>query len=182
MALKSAQMAYLRVPPGTMRKAGYFLDSVQSDRGAVYGYQRPERGRPATTAIGLLCRMYLGWQHDQLALVRGVHILSTLGPSTDNTRVKNNMYYNYYATQVMHHYGGPEWERWNKVMRDYLVGSQATKGHERGSWFLDGNDLGAPSGGRLYCTALAAMTLEVYYRHMPLYRPQSTEVLPGQQP
>ena len=57
-------MAYLRVPPATMRKAGYFLDYVQSDRGAVYGYQRPESRRPATTAIGLLCRMYLGWKHD----------------------------------------------------------------------------------------------------------------------
>ena len=29
------------------------------------------------------------------------------------------------------------------------------------------------AGGRLYCTALAAMTLEVYYRYMPLYRPQA---------
>jgi len=33
------------------------------------------------------------------------------------------------------------------------------------------DDYGAPKGGRLYCTALAVMTLEVYYRHMPLYGP-----------
>jgi hypothetical protein len=181
MALKSAQMAYLRVPPGTMRKAGYFLDRVQTDRGAVYGYQGPERGRPATTAIGLLCRMYLGWTHDQPALARGVQILSALGPSTDKSRVRNNMYYNYYATQVMHHFGGSDWKRWNEVMREYLIETQSTKGHETGSWFFEGHDHGSPAGGRLYCTAMAAMTLEVYYRYMPLYRPQSTEVLPGQQ-
>jgi hypothetical protein len=175
MALKSAQMAYLRVPPATMRKAGYFLDYVQSDRGAVYGYQRPDNRRAATTAIGLLCRMYLGWDHEHDALKRGVQILGQLGPSIDTTAVKNNMYYNYYATQVMHHYGGYPWQRWNAVMREYLIRSQSTAGHESGSWYLDGSDEGAHAGGRLYCTAMAAMTLEVYYRYMPLYRPQLTQ-------
>ena len=106
MALKSAQMAYLHVPPNTLRKAGYFLDHVQADRGATYGYQDPDRRRPATTAIGLLSRMYLGWPHDHPPLVQGVNILAQLGPSIDKTQMRNNMYYNYYATQVMHHFGG----------------------------------------------------------------------------
>jgi hypothetical protein len=176
MALKSAEMAYLKVPPATVRKAGYFLDSVQSDRGSIYGYLRPERGRPATTAIGLLCRMYLGWKRDNAALQNGVRILSAMGPSIDSTPMQDNMYYNYYATQVMHHYGGSEWRRWNQVMREYLIKTQARHGHETGSWYFDGSDLGSPAGGRLYCTSMAAMTLEVYYRHMPLYRPQSTEL------
>ncbi len=114
--------------------------------------------------------MYLGWKHDQQALQRGVQILSVLGPSTDKTSTRNNMYYNYYATQVMHHYGGYPWQRWNEVMREYLIATQAQHGHEAGSWFLDGSDHGASAGGRLYCTAMAAMTLEVYYRYMPLYR------------
>jgi hypothetical protein len=157
MALKSAQMAYLRVPPGVMRKAGYFLDRVQSDRGAVYGYQAPERGRPATTAIGLLCRIYLGWKHEEPPLVRGISVLSTLGPSIEHSRLQNNMYYNYYATQVLHHYGGEDWKRWNNVMRDYLIETQSTDGHEAGSWFFAGSDHGTGAGGRLYCTALAAM-------------------------
>lgn len=174
MALKSAQMAYLKVPPATMKKAGYFLDQVQGEKGAVYGYQSPDGRRPATTAIGLLSRMYLGWNRDHLPLQHGVQILAQLGPSTDRTGNKNNMYYNYYATQVMHHYGGYPWQRWNAVMRDYLVKSQEEKGHEAGSWFLPGSDDGSRAGGRLYCTAMAAMTLEVYYRYMPLYRPQST--------
>jgi hypothetical protein len=72
----------------------------------------------------------------------------------------------------MHHFGGYPWQRWNAVMREYLIETQATTGHEAGSWFLDGSDDGIHAGGRLYCTALAAMTLEVYYRYMPLYRPQ----------
>ena len=174
MAPKSAQMAYRKVPPATMKKAGYFLDHVQGEKGAVYGYQSPDGRRPATTAIGLLSRMYLGWKHDHLPLQHGVQILAQLGPSTDRTGNKNNMYYNYYATQVMHHYGGYPWQRWNAVMREYLIKSQEDQGHEAGSWYLPGTDDGSRAGGRLYCTAMAAMTLEVYYRYMPLYRPQST--------
>jgi hypothetical protein len=172
MALKSGQMAYLRVPQHALRKAGYFLDSVQDQGGAVYGYQNPDLQRPTTTSIGLLCRMYLGWDHDVKPLARGVQTLATLGPSTDRTQMRNNMYYNYYATQVMHHWGGYEWQRWNAVMRDYLVRSQSRAGHESGSWYFDGSDPGSTAGGRLYCTAMAAMILEVYYRHMPLYREQ----------
>jgi hypothetical protein len=32
---------------------------------------------------------------------------------------------------------------------------------------------GAHRAGRLYCTSLATMILEVYYRHLPIYRNQS---------
>jgi hypothetical protein len=73
----------------------------------------------------------------------------------------------------MHHWGGYPWQRWNAVMREYLVRTQAKKDHELGSWYFNGADLGSGAGGRLYCTAMAAMILEVYYRHMPLYREQS---------
>ena len=78
------------------------------------------------------------------------------------------MYYNYYATQVLHHWGGEEWENWNKVMREQLVKSQRRKGHAAGSW--DVADSHGRSGGRLYMTSLCVMTLEVYYRHLPLYQ------------
>ena len=63
-------------------------------------------------------------------------------------------------------------------MRDQLVHAQATRGHEAGSWFItDEEDHLArynQIGGRLYCTAFAAMILEVYYRHMPIYAKEST--------
>lgn len=168
MALKSGHMAYLQVPPATIVNASRFLDAVQTNSGANYGYTGPGNG-PATTAIGLLCRMYLGWKKDNPALQRGVAWLSQHGPSTG----KANMYYNYYATQVMRHWEGPEWKKWNEVMRDFLVQSQATKGHEEGSWYFGGQ--WSDRGGRLYDTAMATMTLEVYYRHLPIYRTQSVE-------
>lgn len=169
MALKSGHMANLRVPPLTVHRASLYLDSVQSDDGAAYGYLEMGKGTEATTAIGLLCRMYLGWKKDSPAMQRGVKFLSRHGPSGAN------MYYNYYATQVMRHWEGEEWANWNRQMRDQLVHAQAKQGHEDGSWFSGTGDNGAGPGGRLYCTAMATMILEVYYRHLPLYRAQSVD-------
>jgi hypothetical protein len=166
MALKSGHLAYLQVPPQTIAGANKFLDSVMSDY-SYYGYTDPGRGQ-ATTAIGLLCRMYLGWKKDHPGIEKGIQYLSQTGPS------RGNMYYNYYATQCMRHYDGELWDKWNAVMRDQLVNSQEKAGHLKGSWHQTG-DHGADSGGRLYCTSMATMILEVYYRHMPLYGQQAAE-------
>jgi hypothetical protein len=167
MALKSGHLAYLRVPTVTIRKAVAYLDTVQANRGANYGYTDPGSG-PATTAIGLLCRMHLGWKSDEPALERGVRWLAERGPS------KSDLYYDYYATQVMRQWGGDLWEKWDGVMRPQLVQSQATRGHEQGSWSTTG-DHGASKGGRLYSTAMATMILEVYYRILIVTRQQSIE-------
>lgn len=162
MALKSGHLGYLRVPPVTVKKAFQFLDHVQANSGANYGYTDPGAGK-ATTAIGLLCRMHLGWPKDNPALARGVEWLSRQGPSP------GDMYYNYYATQVLHHWGGAPWDQWDRVMREQLLKGQAAAGHETGSWFMPDGDHGARQGGRLYATAMAAMVLEVYYRHLRIY-------------
>ena len=161
MALKSGELAGLRVKSPRMYMVNDFLDTVQSEDGAKYGYMDP-RPRNATTAIGLLCRMYLRWPRSHPGLAAGVRYLDELGPS------KNDMYFNYYATQVIHHWQGSEWKRWNDRMREYLIQTQANQGHENGSWYFEHPH--SKTGGRLYNTAMAIMTLEVYYRYMPLYR------------
>jgi hypothetical protein len=140
-----------------------FLDHVQADGGARYGYTTPGMGS-ATTAIGLLGRMQLGWKKDNPALERGVAWLAEQGPA------KSNVYYNYYATEVMWHWQGPEWEKWNGKMRELLVGSQADQGHEEGSWFFGGHLAGDSRGGRLYHTAMSALILEAPNRHPAIFR------------
>lgn len=167
MALKAGHMAYLRVPPIAVRNASRFLDSVQADGGARYGYTQPAAAKPDATAVGLLLRMYLGWKRERPELKRGVEWLAELGPS------RTNVNYNYWATQVMRHYGGDAWRDWNAQIREYLVRCQSQEGHETGSWYFDGQDdaaLGAARGGRLRATAMATMILEVYYRYLPIYR------------
>ncbi|MCA9270671.1 MAG: hypothetical protein KDA41_19450, partial [Planctomycetales bacterium] len=169
MALKSGHMAYLEVPPGTVVGAMKFLDSVQANSGAEYGYTGPAEGRAATSAVGLLCRMYLGWKHDNPGLQQGVEIIDKRGPS------KNDMYYNYYATQVVRQYDGEVSERWNGRLLDWLVGQQAKDGAKAGSWHFRGGDHGSERGGRLYCTAMSTMILEVPYRNMPIYRNHASD-------
>lgn len=165
MALTSGKSAHLNIPQASWNGCANYLDTVQGDSGSFYGYRNPEQ-RASTTAIGLLCRMYQGWQKTHAPFERGVQFLSRTGPDP------NDMYYNYYATQVMFHWGndGEEnlWNKWNDVMRERLVRSQKRSGHEAGSWDV-ADKHGAP-GGRIYMTCLAAMTLEIYYRKLPIYK------------
>jgi hypothetical protein len=162
-ALKSATLAGIDVPYDVWMKVNEFLDAIQDDNGATYLYLRGDnRGTRATTAIGLLCRMVNGWPREHTPLQRGAAKLGDQQPRG------NNMYFNYYASQVLHHVGGPNWEKWNPRMREYLIQTQATDGHEVGSWYFAESH--SSPGGRLYTTAMATMTLEVYYRYMPLYK------------
>ncbi|HUT12856.1 MAG TPA: prenyltransferase/squalene oxidase repeat-containing protein [Thermoguttaceae bacterium] len=182
MALKSGQMGYLSVPSKTFERAGLFLNSVTKD-GAHYGYQGPnDRGglsALAMTAEALLCRQYLGWPRDHDGLKRGVDYLLENLPDARHP----NVYYWYYATQVMHHYGGDAWEKWNASMQRALLGTQETRGHAAGSWAPQGGGLeggfATDKGGRIFMTALATCMLEVYYRHMPIYSEDALEGVKG---
>jgi hypothetical protein len=171
MALKSGQMAGLEVDDArnpTFSKATKWLNSVQSPDGGGYGYVEASP-TPTMTAVGLLCRQYLGWGPRNPGLINGVNRLKTVPPGATP-----NLYYYYYATQVMHHMGGEPWEFWNPKMRDLLVrtqdkGTTPKREHQKGSWSPQG-DAHAGAGGRIMQTSLSLLTLEVYYRHLPLYR------------
>jgi hypothetical protein len=156
-ALATAGHAGLKVPAETTAGAVAFLTSVQVDGGAGYGYTSPADG-PATTACGVLCRSLLDGEAKDAARERAIEKLSKMGPS------KGNMYYNYYATQVMRQEGGDAWAKWNDVLREQLVDAQSQDGAETGSWYVAG-DHGAERGGRTYCTVMATLVLESYYRH-----------------
>jgi hypothetical protein len=184
MALKSGRMAFLQAPDATFVNANRFLDFVSDKDGVMYGYDKPygvddpttdiseASGSAATVAVGTLCRMYLGMKKDDPRLVKSVEWIASQGPSFNGT--DGNMYYNYYATQVMRQYGGEHWKNWNVKMRDALVGAQQKDGIEAGSWYIRG-ELGSDKGGRLYSTTMSAMVLEVYYRHMPIYQSAASD-------
>ena len=185
MALKSGKLSGLDFSPKTIKRAEKFLDSVSIEYGAWYGYLKPPSAMPTDSsnyykgcsAVGLLCRMYMGWDRENKGLRAGVRAIEEIGPSvgSDERPEAVNMYYNYYATQVMKHWGGKEWRDWNNVMRDFLIEQQDTEGTKKGSWHWEANTHSSEAGGRLYQTALAAMTLEVYYRYLPLYKDEATE-------
>ncbi len=164
MALKSCALGGFEVPRATFSKAKKFVDSKGESGGAYYGYLKPGI-EPSPTAIGLLCQMYLGWKKERGALQTGAERLADWGPS------KSDLYFDYYATQVLHHLESDLWKDWNLELRDYLVETQDRRGHQDGSWFF--LDQHGRSGGRLYTTAMSVMILEVYYRYLPLYDKRS---------
>ena len=123
--------------------------------------------------------MYLGWKQDRPGLVDGMERIAELGPDTE---YGIDMYYNYYATQAMSqmYRDKPEWKKWNLEMRDFLVDTQSKDGDARGSWSyatINPNQVNqwGVAGGRLYDTAMSCMTLEVYYRFLPIYDSQATD-------
>ncbi len=164
LALKTARMAGANVPDATMQKASKFIESQSVSPGAYFTYPGldPTLAQPVPTAIGVLLRMHQGWKPERDEIQMGVGYLAEQKVSP------NHIYFNYYTTMALFHFGGPLWKTWNEEVRDYLVNTQSNAGHERGSWFFP-HPKTSNEGGRLYCTAMATLTLEVYYRHLRLY-------------
>jgi len=166
MALQSGKMAGLNVPQPTLDKVARYLDHVTED-GINYQYLPDYEPSLVMTAEALLCRQYLGWPHEDPRLEAGVSEI--LKQPIDWSQ--RDVYYWYYATQVLHHMGGDAWEQWNRVLRTVLPKNQETSGRNRGSWSPLGDPHGI-AGGRLYTTCFCLYMLEVYYRHLPIYQHQ----------
>lgn len=169
-ALRSARLAGLSVPKATLRRCRIYLDAAAADEEKVtYSYMPGRPNSAVMTAEALVGRQYLGWDRDYPALLQGTAFISAhLEESTDR-----NIYYWYYATQLLHNMQGKNWLKWNERVRDGLVSMQTTgKGCDRGSWdpLSPQPDLWGMKAGRLFTTSLSLLTLEVYYRYLPLYR------------
>ena len=60
-------------------------------------------------------------------LIKGVGMISAhLQQSADR-----NIYYWYYATQLLHNMKGEKWQRWNLKIREGLIGMQVKRQHLR---------------------------------------------------
>ncbi len=127
---------------------------------------------PIMTSIGMLMRLYTGWKRDDEPMKDAARYLLKYPPAegTANEPLRDT-YYWYYATQFFFHMGGEDWRKWNGQLQPLLVESQVLEGKLKGSWEPLGNvpDAWGRFGGRLYVTTLNLLSLEVYYRHLPLY-------------
>jgi hypothetical protein len=167
MSLKSAKEVGIPIPGEASVRRGtlLWLDQVATgkDKGLAR-YQPWEPVTPTMTAEAWVCRQFLGVGGPGPASIEAADFLLR----NESDRGPSNVYYWYYATLALYQHGGQPWSRWNAQMRDRIVGLQRTSGHQTGSWDPDGSQYGS-KGGRIYCTALAALTLEVYYRYLRLY-------------
>lgn len=170
MALKSAVMAGLNVGGSNFGGSSKWLDSCQKGAyNSTYSYTPDAGATPTMTAVGLLCRQYLGAKRDNPMMIEGIKYLMNTPPTT-----QPKIYYYYYATQVLHNMSGYEWDTWNRKMRRILVDTQCKDSSTcaNGSWD-PGVDPHGKSGGRIMITSLSCLTLEIYYRYLPLFKAEA---------
>ena len=62
--------------------------------------------------------------------------------------------------------GGQYWKEWNESLKKFLLDSQRKGGCADGSW--DAKGAFSNNGGRVFYTAVGCLSLEVYYRYLPV--------------
>jgi hypothetical protein len=184
MALQSGKLAGLEVPRTTLDGVARWVQRSQQSEDQPYLYRynwnapdtaAQRHGRIATrtmTSVGLLMRLYTGWAPDHPTIAEGADYLLEEPPdATGEGGNRRDTYYWYYGTQVVYQVGGASWERWSAALRRATLDSQETTGDDAGSWEPRGPvpDAWGAYGGRLYVTCLNLLSLEVQYRHLPLY-------------
>ncbi len=167
-ALKTAEMAGLSVKPATLDRVKKWLQSCAHGGAAGTFSSKPDgEPTPAASAIGILANQYLGVDRSDPVITGGVQFLLKNEPDV----AKHNVRYWYYATQAMHNMADNDWDTWNRKMRKILVETQAREGCASGSWDPDmpTRDVLRFQGGRVMVTSLSCLTLEVYFRSLPIY-------------
>ena len=169
MLLAAAAQAGLDAGPDSgidrgRQRARTFLQSVSSGQaGGLAAYRTGERPTMPMTAEALFCRPVLGATAADPSVREAVAVIAGSPP----TAARPNAYAWYYATLASFHVGGPQWDAWNRRMQPAVMSLQRQDtGPLRGSW--DPDPVWGGHGGRVYATAMAALTLEVYYRYVPL--------------
>lgn len=161
MALLSARMSGIEVPQNTVTLADKWLTQVGGGQhGGLYGYES-KSPKPAMAAEGMFCRQIMGITPEDPRMLETAAYLKASPPNATRT----DFYYWYYGTLAMYQHRGKDWETWNAQLKSVLPPLQATTGDDQGSWPPSGDHGGAM--GRVVTTALATLSLEVYYRYLP---------------
>lgn len=165
MALAAARNAGLAgLEPAQGRALGFLTSVSSGSAGGLVAYRPGERPSVAMTAEALFCRLLLGMPAEHPAAREALGLIAGSPPAAGSY----NIYTWYYATLACFHAGGPQWTAWNDRLQAALLPLQHRSGGPLdGSW--DPDPVWGGHGGRVYATALAALTLEVYYRYLPMH-------------
>ena len=173
MALKSARLGGgAQVPDEAFARVTRFLDLMGAGaKGGLFPYRTasPEP-KLSMTAEGMFCRQLLGAQPHQERMKESAGFLRAHLPPVGAKSADVNYYYWYYGCLALYQHQGPIWEEWNSRMKPILLKKQRLDGHLSGSWDAEGDR--EDDYGRVMSTMLATLSLEVYYRYLPLYNLQ----------
>lgn len=196
LALKSASTPGLEVEAdvkATYEGANKWLDSASGNvRGAPRtGYRkagdsvpRPSETRrwkafPETEAVNIMCRLFSdapGWNLENETLKSQAALIAKSPPAWKQREVDYAHWY--FGSMALFQVGGDGFKAWRNATLDALIKNQrgfseADKDTtpetlaEHGSW--DAVGAWHPSGGRVWSTATAALTLQVMARRMRLH-------------
>ena len=165
MTLKSAQLAGIPISDATRQGIIRYLQSVASGKyGGRASYRPGEMSSRSMTAESLFCWQLLGLPRQHPAGKRGGRL-----PAGRNAWRGNLQPLLLVLCDLEH---VPVARCPLAAVEQRPAGGRAqpageTAGPLAGSW--DTSDLWGSYGGRVYTTALATLTLEVYYRFLPIY-------------
>jgi len=178
--LKSAEIAGLTVPREAYAGVLAWYDEVTPDSYWRTGYTDSRAGKvvkpgvnerfgdhPALTAISVMARVFIRGRGEP-AVRGGTELMLADLPEWDSSGLKVDLYYWYYGSFAMFQAEGPKsprWTKWNDAIKKALLETQDAKEGDcrHGSW--EPVDRWSSDGGRVYTTALGALTLQVYYRY-----------------
>ncbi|MBI4569711.1 MAG: terpene cyclase/mutase family protein [Planctomycetes bacterium] len=187
LALKSARVTGLEFPDKTFEgalawyaiatdpaygKVGYTARGGQQARlPNAQGFAQNE----AMTAVALVSKLFMGVPRTDPALKLGADALVSDLPAW-GPEPKIDYYYWYYATLSLFQMDQPWWDKWCAPAFNVLIDNQRQGAGQAkdpkeqkarncadGSW--DAIDAWGSAGGRVYATAINALTLETIYRY-----------------
>jgi len=186
LALHDAEQLGFQVPEQAKLRADKYLKHASQGRTKILaGYLPGESATSAMTAEALFSRLLLGDEITAAQTKEACEFLTRDLPNPGGA----DFYFWYYASLSLSQMpdlikagpqaGGPEetiaadaWMKWNAQTRDTLIKMQRKDGPGDGSW---SDTRWGDRGGRVFCTSLATLTLEVYYRYLPLRAPADTD-------
>ncbi len=176
-ALLAAKTAGIEVPDAAFEGARRWFARTTDANGET-GYETPGGGSsylnpndgkfdpvPCMTALAVACRLRMGDPRTDRTLRQGRQHLLTSLPERDGPRALRGLNFLYwsYGASAAFQLGGEVWGRWSATLQPALVSRQRTDGCAAGAW--DPVDEWSLAGGRVYATAVNALTLQVYHRH-----------------
>jgi len=165
------------VPDQFKKDNPYFIDVGRDRRGKVRDYQiktwyqPPRLYTPAMSAIGVLLRIWFGWTRAHPFCIGGANQVLSQIPGYTTGLEKEFAFYPYtwyYGSLAMYQMGGRYWQRWRETCITDILKHQELAGCAHGSWKMPpGQFVAGLTGGTVYCTCMAILTLETFYRYQP---------------
>ncbi len=171
--LRTAAHVGLPAPQSAADGALAWFERATDDEGST-GYETPGGGSsffvgrdalfdrfPVMTAVALLGRLELGERRSHPQVRAAIKRVAAAPPRWEPRAY--NFYYWYYGSYALFQASPTSFRRWNEALHAALLPAQVKGACADGSWDPVGEWCGV--GGRVYATALNALTLEVYYRY-----------------